>query len=92
MKVLSQLVHMSTATLCFTDGVWKNMRITDFDYGLPTELIPSAPTRERGTARMVVVDRSSREIRHEQFADLPRYLVPGDVVVLNDTKVMPTLL
>lgn len=68
------------------------MKVTDFDYGLPPELIPSAPVCERGMARMVVVDRRSEEIRYEQFADLPRYLDPGDVVVLNNTKVMPTLL
>ncbi|WP_147681107.1 S-adenosylmethionine:tRNA ribosyltransferase-isomerase [Actinomyces ruminicola] len=68
------------------------MKIADFDYGLPTELIPSTPVRERGTARMVVVDRGVGQIRHERFTELPHYLTPGDVVVLNDTKVMPTLL
>lgn len=68
------------------------MKVADFDYGLPTELIPSAPIRERGAARMMVVVRSSREIRHERFIDLPHYLNPGDVIVLNDTKVIPTLL
>lgn len=68
------------------------MKVADFDYGLPTELIPSAPIRERGSARMVVADRSTGNVHHRQFTDLPDHLSPGDVVVLNDTKVMPTLL
>jgi len=68
------------------------VEIADFDYGLPTELIPPAPTRQRGTARMVIADRSTGEIHHGYFTDLPDYLHRGDLIVLNDTKVMPTLL
>lgn len=68
------------------------MKIADFDYGLPPDLIPRTPDRERGTARMVVVDRRSGEVRHGLFQDFPDFLNAGDLVVLNDTKVMPTLL
>lgn len=68
------------------------MKIKDFDYGLPTDLIPSAPVGERGSASMLVVNRSDQSISDRKFSDLPEYLTSGDLIVLNDTKVMPTLL
>lgn len=68
------------------------MQITQFEYELPSDLIPPAPTRERGQARMAVLDRAAGTVEHRMFRDLGSYLDAGDVIVLNDTKVMPTLL
>lgn len=68
------------------------MKIAEFEYDLPAELIPPAPQRARGEARMAVVDRGSGHVQDKNFRDVMSYLEPGDVVVLNDTKVMPTLL
>jgi S-adenosylmethionine:tRNA ribosyltransferase-isomerase len=65
------------------------MKRTDFSYELPPELIAQEP-RERGRSRMMVVTPSS--ITHDSFANFPNYLEPGDVVVLNDTRVIPARL
>jgi len=65
------------------------MRTADFDYNLPDELIAQQPLAERTAARMMIVDRSTGQIRHEQFRNLAAFLQPGDLLVLNDTKVIP---
>ena len=65
------------------------MRTADFDYNLPDELIAQQPLAERTAARMLIVDRSTGQIRHEQFRNLSAFLQPGDLLVLNDTKVIP---
>ena len=65
------------------------MKTSDFDYELPAELIAQQPLADRAAARMLVVDRAAGAIRHEQFRDFPRYVRAGDLVVLNDTKVIP---
>lgn len=57
-----------------------------FDYVLPPELIAQAPG-PRGTARMLVLHSSTGKIEHRQVADLPEFLAPGDLIVLNDTRV-----
>jgi S-adenosylmethionine:tRNA ribosyltransferase-isomerase len=62
---------------------------TDFSYHLPPELIAQEP-RERGRSRMMVVRRDA--IEHDAFANFPRRLAPGDVLVLNDTRVIPARL
>lgn len=62
------------------------MRTDDFNYELPPELIAQVP-RERGASRLLVLDRQSGAIGMQQFADLPGFLKPGDLVVLNDTRV-----
>jgi len=63
-----------------------SMRTTLFDYHLPRELIAQTPI-SRGESRLMVLDRTSGAIRHRQFSDLLEYLVGGDVLVLNDTRV-----
>ncbi len=68
------------------------MRTSDFDYDLPAELIAQQPLADRASSRMMVVDRRTGEIRHEEFRRLGRYLQPGDLLVLNDTKVLPARL
>ncbi len=65
------------------------MKASDFDYELPLELIAQEPPARRDGARMMVLDRAARTIEHKQFADLPGYLRAGDLLVANDTRVIP---
>ncbi len=64
------------------------MLVSDFDFDLPPELIASRPLPDRDASRMMVVDRSTGEISHRSFRDFPSYLAPGDLVVLNDSRVI----
>jgi len=68
------------------------MLLTQFDYDLPADLIAQEPAPERDAARLLALDRASGRIEHRTFADVPEYLRPGDVLVLNDTRVMPARL
>lgn len=68
------------------------MRLEEFDYFLPAEKIAQEPAAERDAARLMVVDRSRGELRHCIFRDLPELLRPGDLLVLNDTRVIPARL
>ncbi len=61
----------------------------DFAYHLPEELIAARPLSERSASRMLVVHRESGKIEHRMFRDFPEYLRPADLLVLNDTKVIP---
>ena len=65
------------------------MKTSDFDYDLPAELIAQQPLADRAASRMMVVDRATGAIRHEQFRNIGHYLHLGDLLVLNDTKVIP---
>lgn len=65
------------------------MKTSDFDYHLPGELIAQQPLADRAASRMMVVNRATGEIRHDQFRNLAAYLRDGDLLVLNDTKVIP---
>jgi S-adenosylmethionine:tRNA ribosyltransferase-isomerase len=65
------------------------MKTADFDYHLPTELIAQEPLTDRMASRMMVVNRATNGICHDHFRNLGDYLLPGDVLVLNDTKVIP---
>lgn len=60
-----------------------------FDYHLPEHLIAQHPTGERDAARLLVARRATRTVHHHTFRDLPELLSPGDLVVLNDTRVLP---
>ena len=68
------------------------MRTDEFDYDLPPELIAQEPLPDRDQSRMMVLDRRTGEIRHDVVRNLPGYLHPGDLLVLNDTKVIPARL
>jgi S-adenosylmethionine:tRNA ribosyltransferase-isomerase len=68
------------------------VNVSDFNFELPDELIAQEPTAERGGSRLMVVDRATGAIAHRQFSDLPSLLLPGDVVVVNDTRVFPARL
>ncbi|MGC8878105.1 MAG: tRNA preQ1(34) S-adenosylmethionine ribosyltransferase-isomerase QueA [Anaerolineae bacterium] len=66
--------------------VW---RTSDFDYDLPPERIAQTPVEPRDAARLMVVHRKSGHLEHRIFRDLPHYLRPGDVLVVNDSRVIP---
>lgn len=65
------------------------MRVSDFNYDLPPELIAQKPLAERDSSRMMVVTRNEGKILHARFKDFPDHLQKGDVLVLNNTKVIP---
>lgn len=66
-----------------------DFKTEDFDYNLPKELIAQTPSLERDHSRLIVLDRKTKEIKHKMFYDILDYLNPGDLLVLNDTKVIP---
>lgn len=68
------------------------MLVTDFDYDLPQELIAQHPMEPRDHSRLLVVDKKTGEIEHKHFYDLVNYLKPSDVLVFNDTRVIPARL
>lgn len=68
------------------------MHINDFDYLLPPELIAQEPLEQRDASRLLVLHKDMGKIQHRRFADLPEYLRPGDVLVANNTKVIPARL
>lgn len=68
------------------------MKLSDFHYELPQELIAQAPLKERDAARLMVVDRSRGDISDHVFRDIAGYLKKGDCLVLNDTRVVPVRL
>ncbi|MGA9063550.1 MAG: tRNA preQ1(34) S-adenosylmethionine ribosyltransferase-isomerase QueA [Terracidiphilus sp.] len=67
-------------------------RIADFDYNLPEDLIAQEPPAERGASRMLVMDRRTGELQDDHFSSLPTHLRPGDLLVLNDSRVIPARL
>ena len=74
-------------------GTLKNLsdklRTSDFDYDLPDELIARHPLVQRDRCRLMLLERGSGKISHHIFADLPSLLKEGDILVLNDTCVIP---
>ncbi len=68
------------------------MKTEDFNYYLPEELIAQTPLKNRDESRLMVLDKTTGEIEHKHFYDIIDYLEEGDVLVLNDTKVLPARL
>src|SRR3989442_15262371 len=68
------------------------MRTADFDYDLPTELIAQHPSPQRDQSRLLVLHRATGQVEHRNFRDLPQYMVSGDVLVLNNSRVIPARL
>jgi S-adenosylmethionine:tRNA ribosyltransferase-isomerase len=66
--------------------------MSDFDYHLPEELVAQEPLERRDASRLMVLDRSERSIEHRWFPDITKYLNPGDLLVINDTRVIPARL
>jgi S-adenosylmethionine:tRNA ribosyltransferase-isomerase len=68
------------------------MKPSDFDYELPDTLIAQKPLAQRGASRMLVVDPNDNSFTDQNFSDLGNFLLPGDLLVLNDTRVVPARL
>jgi len=68
------------------------LRVEDFDFELPAELIAQQPPSERGQSRMLVLDRADGGLRDANFGDFPSMLRAGDLLVLNDSRVIPARL
>ena len=68
------------------------LRVADFDYALPTDLIAQAPAPDRDRSRLLVLERETGASRHRTFCDLSEHLVQGDLLVINETKVFPARL
>ena len=68
------------------------MKVSDFDYELPQELIAQVPIKDRSAARLMVLDRKNKTIEDKIFKDILDYLQPGDCLVRNNTKVIPARL
>ncbi|ABO50193.1 S-adenosylmethionine--tRNA ribosyltransferase-isomerase [Desulforamulus reducens MI-1] len=65
------------------------MQLSDFDFELPEELIAQEPIKQRDQSRLMIVHRDIDRTEHKTFKDLLQYLQPGDVLVMNDSKVLP---
>lgn len=68
------------------------MKTEDFDYYLPEELIAQTPIEKRDSSKLLILDKNTGEITHETFSNIINYLNENDVLVLNDTKVIPARL
>ena len=68
------------------------MLVKDFDYHLPAELIARYPAPERDASRLMLLNRASEQIGEDHFRNISAHLVPGDLLVMNDTRVMPARL
>lgn len=64
------------------------MNIEDFDFDLPEELIAQTPLKHRASSKLLVLNKETKEIKHEHFTDIINYLKKGDCLVLNDTRVL----
>ena len=65
------------------------MKLSDFYYDLPEELIAQHPTEKRDESRLLVLDRKTGNVEHRVFKDIVEYLTPNDCLVINETRVIP---
>ena len=68
------------------------LKTSDFDYNLPEERIAQTPMEPRDHSRLLVYNRADQSIQHLHFYDLPMFLTPQDILVVNETKVIPARL
>lgn len=68
------------------------MKLSEFDYNLPPELIAQTPLKQRDQSKLLILDKKTGNIQHEYFYNLINYLQPGDILVRNNTKVIPARL
>lgn len=85
-KIVYYLRHMNITSLNAAEIFTK---LSDFDYDLPKELIAQQPLKNRDDARLLILHRSTGQIEHRKFYDILDYLFPGDLLILNNTKVTP---
>ena len=69
-----------------------DVRVSDFHFDLPEELIAQTPPAVRGSSRMLAVDRATGRFTDDHFSQLPQYLQDGDLLILNDSRVIPARL
>ena len=69
-----------------------SLKISDFDYDLPAELIAQTPIEPRDASRLLVVHRANGELAHRHFSDIEEYLRPGDLLIANQSRVIPARL
>src|SRR5688572_6099664 len=65
------------------------MRVDEFDYYLPPELIAQTPAEPRDSSRLLVLDRATGIMEHRRFSEIGRFLRPGDLLVANESRVLP---
>ena len=65
------------------------MKVSEFNYELPEELIAQTPLEKRDESRLMILDKANQTIEHKTFKDIIEYLEPGDCLVRNNTKVIP---
>ena len=82
-------IDFDTSIHCFNMIDLNNMKKSDFYYELPQELIAQTPVEPRNSSRMLKVDRKTGECVHDHFYNLCNYLKKGDLLVLNDSRVLP---
>lgn len=68
------------------------MRVSDFDYNLPPDLIAQEPAPDRDASRLLILHRRNGQREHRRFSDLPEVLLAGDLLIINDTRVIPARL
>lgn len=68
------------------------MKLSDFDFNLPEELIAQEPMKERSNSRLLVIDKETKTLEHRIFKDIIEFIQPGDCLVLNNTRVIPARL
>ena len=68
------------------------MKLSDFDYNLPQELIAREQSKPRDKSRLLVLDKNTGEIDHKVFSDIVDYLKPEDLLIINNSKVYPARL
>src|SRR2546422_958759 len=88
MSGLSGNVTPSSASEAPSDSA----RISDFDYELPPELIAQTPLEPRDSSRLLVVERATGGMTHRHFRDLGEFLRPGDLLIANQSRVIPARL
>jgi S-adenosylmethionine:tRNA ribosyltransferase-isomerase len=69
-----------------------SLKLSDYDYELPQERIAQTPIEPRDASRLLILDRASGQLTHRQFNQIGAYLQPGDLLVINQTRVIPARL
>lgn len=92
---INQIINSNGVYFCAmitNERIKTDLTTKDFDYYLPEELIAQHPAEVRDASRLMVIDRRTGDIEHKIFHDVIDYLNPGDVLVINDSKVIPARL
>jgi S-adenosylmethionine:tRNA ribosyltransferase-isomerase len=91
-KAIETTCFLPGGFYCLIKPTYKNMKLSNFNFNLPKELLAEYPAENRDEARLMVVNRKTKTIEHKLFKDILDYFDEGDVMVLNNTKVFPARL